>query len=116
VAAGGELTYDLSVSNAGPESSQDGTLLVALPEGTTVLDAEATGGACAQPIPERPDIVACELGDLAPGSSAGAVISAQVNAPPGSGLTAVVAAGSKTFDPVSDNVVEVNSTVASSGA
>jgi hypothetical protein len=101
VAPGGELTYDVGVTNAGPESGEDGKVIVVLPEGTKLFDAEATGGACAQPIPERPDIVSCELGDLAAGSSAGAVIRAQVSAPPGSVLTAVVAAGAMTFDPVS---------------
>ena len=112
VPSGGEVTYDVNVVNAGPESAHDAKLIAVLPEGTTLVDAEAAGGECSEPVVARPDIVVCDLGDLEPDAEANATIAAHVTAPAGSDVTTLIGVGATTFDPVRDNnVAEVHSTV-----
>ncbi len=65
IAAGGELSYVLRVTNAGPSAAQAVRVTDALPAGTTFASASAPQGACQ----EASGTVTCALGTLAARSS-----------------------------------------------
>ncbi|QIK63341.1 DUF11 domain-containing protein [Leucobacter viscericola] len=67
---GDEITYDLVVSNAGPSTARQVTLLDGIDPGTTVLEATIEGGDCAI----RATSVLCSLESLAAGDARNASI------------------------------------------
>ena len=54
------FTYEAAVANGGPDDAPGARLLVALPEGSTLVD----GGDCAVAGPQLPMVAVCEIGDL----------------------------------------------------
>ena len=66
VDSGQQLTYFITVSNAGPDTATGVTLTDTLPEGVTFESATATVGTCSEAL----GVVTCELGDMIPGTSA----------------------------------------------
>jgi uncharacterized repeat protein (TIGR01451 family) len=107
-ASGGELTYELTVSNGGPDGVEAANLAFALPEGTTFSGATTTAGTCEE---AQPRIVTCALGDAETGVVADVTVTATVQAP-GSPLEAVAAVTSATYESdADDNVVTLTSTV-----
>lgn len=69
------MSYTLTVANAGPEDATGITMTDTLPAGVTFQSASATQGSCAQ----AAGIVSCFLGDLT--SSSNATINVVVTAP-----------------------------------
>jgi uncharacterized repeat protein (TIGR01451 family) len=65
VAEGEELTYTITVSNAGPDAAQDTTLTDVLPESVTFVSATASQGECS-----GTTTVTCDLGTIANGEPA----------------------------------------------
>jgi uncharacterized repeat protein (TIGR01451 family) len=65
VLSGGNLTYTLSVNNAGPDAAYDLTLVDTLPAGTTFQGASGTGWACSH----NSGTVTCTRDDLAAGDA-----------------------------------------------
>ena len=65
VEAGEQLTYEITVSNAGPDTAEAVTLLDELPATFTFVSATPTQGSCTQVLS-----MSCALGDIASGSSA----------------------------------------------
>lgn len=72
VTLGANVTYTLTITNAGPQAATDVTLTVTLPAGTTLVSTTASQGACDAMSP-----VGCPLGDIASGSSATVTIVAK---------------------------------------
>ena len=66
LAAGDDLTYTITVANAGPAVAMGVHLNDQLPEGAQFVSASPSLGACS---PSSADVV-CELGDLASGATA----------------------------------------------
>jgi uncharacterized repeat protein (TIGR01451 family) len=68
VTAGAELTYTLTVGNAGPSTAQDVVVTDTIPAETSFVSAVGGTGttACAQ---VQIGVVSCEVGDLDPGES-----------------------------------------------
>jgi uncharacterized repeat protein (TIGR01451 family) len=98
--SGDVVTYRAEVTNHGPDPATDARLGVALPPGAT--PEPGTGGDGCAPAPEGPPVVECELGTLAPGTSAERTVSARVPTPG----PAIVAARSPVADPdAGDNLV-----------
>ena len=87
--AGGDVTWTVTVLNAGPSTATEVTLEDPLPAGTTFVAAQPGQGSCA------PDgtTVRCALGTLAPQGAAQVTITAKVGAAlSGSALTNVATA------------------------
>jgi uncharacterized repeat protein (TIGR01451 family) len=70
---GGEITYSVQVKNNGPEHAGGVTLSDPLPAGSTLVSATSTQGSCT-----GTSTVACNLGGLASGTSAGMTIKVKV--------------------------------------
>lgn len=99
-ASGGALTYELTVSNGGPDGVEDVNLTLVLPEGTTFSGAATTAGTCEE---VQPRVVTCALGDAEIGVVADVAVSATVQPPSGSLLAAVTGVASATYDADADN-------------
>ena len=91
--AGESITYTLVVTNSGPSSAQNVQLVDALPLSVTILALHASQGTCAAGM-------VCQLGDLAPGTSATVQLTGVVSAYAVSGtvLLNTVQAGSSNVD------------------
>jgi uncharacterized repeat protein (TIGR01451 family) len=101
-AAGGEITYVMTVTNDGTAPAQNVVAADQLPPTLTVTSCAATGGAqCAA----APDTVSATWPLLAPGASETVTITARVNCgtPDGAQIVNVAAAQSETADPDAAN-------------
>lgn len=78
VAPGGQLTYTISVSNAGPDAATNTTVSDDLPKDLTFGSATASSGTCA----EKAGKVTCNLGTVASTSSATVTIKTTVKQNP----------------------------------
>ena len=113
VASGSTLTYQVDVTNAGPDPADDLGVLVALPEGTEFAAVTTTAGSCEPPAPESPRTVACAFGTGAVGDIATVTVDVEVTAPAGASLAAVIVVGTTSIDDHGgDNVATVETSVA----
>jgi uncharacterized repeat protein (TIGR01451 family) len=113
VRSGGKLTYDVVVTNDGPDAADAVVGAVLLPGGTAFTSADASAGSCSPPPPGEEPIVRCDLGNLANGDSATITVKAKVTAPASTVLTAIAGASSTVLElDVTDNYVLVESKVA----
>ncbi len=99
-ASGEALTYELSVSNGGPDGVEGVDLALVLPEGTSYSGATTSAGTCEE---AQPRVITCALGDAEPGVVADVVVSATVQAPSGSPLESIAGVASATYDADADN-------------
>ena len=107
--SGAALTYQLRVSNGGPDGVVRAGLALVLPEGTSFSGATTTIGTCEE---AQPRVVVCALGDASTGVIADVTVTARVQAPPASSLEAVAAVASATYEAdAADNVVRLMSSV-----
>lgn len=112
VGAGAPLSYQIDLSNSGPDPAAELGALVVLPEGTEFAALTTTAGSCTPPSTDHPRAVACTFGTGAVGAVATITVDVLVTAPGGSALSAVVIAGSSTIDDSSgDNVAIVETAV-----
>ena len=101
-----ELTYTLSVHNAGPSSAAGATLIDALPSGVTFGSATPSQGSCT----ESSGTVTCPLGTIASGGDASVEI--KVTPTTGGSITNSASIGSSASDPnTSDNFASASTTV-----
>ncbi|HET6918673.1 MAG TPA: hypothetical protein VFI46_04315 [Jiangellaceae bacterium] len=98
--SGGALTYELTVSNGGPDGVEDVDLAFVLAEGTSFSGATTTAGTCEE---VQPRVVTCALGDAEAGVVADVAVFATVQAPSGSLLEAVAGVASATYEADADN-------------
>lgn len=96
ISAGGQITYDVTVTNGGPDTAQDTTASVLLSGGTDFLSASGT---CAAPSPDQTQVVTCAVGDLAAGDTAHITVTAHTTAGVGTVLATTTAVVSPTLDP-----------------
>ncbi len=100
VTAGDQITYTLTVANAGPSTAAGVRAIDTLPAGVTYLSSTPSAGSCAV----AGGTLTCALGSIASGDAA--TVSVVVRVPPGSAatfLTNVARATSTTSDPDTDN-------------
>lgn len=70
VTAGTNLTYTITVTNAGPSNAANLQLLDGLPAGTTFVSFAQPGGwSCTTPTPGNTGSVVCSIATLSPGSA-----------------------------------------------
>ena len=109
VASGAQLTYALSVDNAGPDTATAVVLTDTLPAGVGFVSATPSLGDCA----EEAGLVTCQLGDLLSGGSA--TVSIVVSAPTVETTTQITndaAVSSDTDDPnLTDNSASAETSV-----
>lgn len=71
--AGDDVTYRLTAGNRGPATAPNTTISDTLPVGTTFVSASAAGG-CVVNVQEGVTVVSCDVGALAPGAAAEALL------------------------------------------
>lgn len=97
VAAGGQILYDIAVTNLGPSTAKGVVVTDAIPAGTTFVSATSQGlpsGSCAV----NGNMVTCNT-DLPAGAKIALHITTTVTAPSGTVLTDTVSVGSQNPDP-----------------
>ncbi len=101
VSAGSTLTYNLTVTNAGPSDATAATVSDTLPAALTLSSVTPSQGTCAP----TPTAFTCSLGSLAAGGNASIVLQATVSASAAGTIsnTATVAAGTGDVDPAAAN-------------
>ena len=97
---GVQVTYVISVSNAGPDTAHNVVLRDPIPTGVSALGVTTTKGTCTPP--GRGGTISCALGDLAAGSTIANVVSANSTAD---------GAGTATPDPQPSNNAASLSTI-----
>ena len=103
VVAGNQLTYTVTVSNAGPSTARDVKITDTLPSGTSFVSGVNGNGQTTCALVQSGTVV-CDVGALEPGSSSTAYITVRVapSLPPGA-LSNTVTASSTTTDPNAAN-------------
>ena len=91
---GTNVTYTITVTNSGPDIATDVELTDVLPAGVGLLSMSATTGACA-----GSSTIVCDLGDLAPGTSATVIIVVSTSAAVKLTNTATVSSAESDTDP-----------------
>lgn len=109
VVAGERATWTLAVSNAGPSTARNVTLVDDLPAGLTDTQVETTTGTCSI-------AMTCELGDIGPGQPVLVTVSGRVaTGQDGPTLANTAAVASDTADPSStDNTSRTSTEVTQS--
>ncbi|WP_237744919.1 DUF7507 domain-containing protein [Kribbella catacumbae] len=104
VVAGNEITYRLTVRNAGPSDAVDTAVADSLPDGVTFVSGSGPGGACTQAPGASEPVVRCPVGRLVPGGSQVITISGKVDpGQPAGTITNTATASSRTPDPNDGN-------------
>jgi uncharacterized repeat protein (TIGR01451 family) len=104
---GTTATYELEVTNLGPDTAEDVTAVLVLPASVTLVSLAPDTGTCAPAT--DPGVHVCTLGDLGADGSVGILATGQATGAPGDPLTALASASSPTVDPAG----HTNSAVAS---
>ncbi|HYN43993.1 MAG TPA: DUF11 domain-containing protein [Thermoanaerobaculia bacterium] len=116
VVAGGNLTWTVTVSNAGPDAAATVALVDTLPSGTTFVSLAAPGGwSCSVPAVGTTGTVSCSTASMPVGSAAFTIVAAVDGATPlGTVLSNTATVTSVTPDPDSaDTSVTATTTVGS---
>jgi uncharacterized repeat protein (TIGR01451 family) len=92
VQAGGQILYDIAVTNLGPSTAKGVVIKDVIPAGTTLVSATL---ACVQ----NGSTVTCNAGDLPAGAGIDLHVIVTVNAPSGTVLNDTVSVGSTNLDP-----------------
>ena len=91
VSPGSNLTYTITVTNAGPATANGVIALDSLPGGVTFLSASASQGSCL--------FVTCSLGSIAPGASATITLTVKVAANTSGSVTNTACASTTSAEP-----------------
>ncbi len=101
VQAGNTIAYNLTVSNAGPDTANGVTVNDTLPAGTTFVGSAPAVCSLNPPASQN---LSCSLGNIAAGGSAGVVVTIQTGAgQAGTTLTNTASVTSSTLDPAAGN-------------
>lgn len=98
-ANGDDLTYELTVSNGGPDPAESVGLALTLPDGTSFTGVTTSTGSCEE---SDPGVVTCALGDAATGEVGHITVTATV-AGPGPTPGAVATVASATYEADADD-------------
>ena len=104
VAVGSELTYTLTVNNAGPSSAATVTLTDTLPGTVTFVSATPSQGTCSGPA-----MVTCNLGTI--DASGSATVTIKVTPTTDADLSNTASVSSSTLDPNAANNTDTETTV-----
>jgi uncharacterized repeat protein (TIGR01451 family) len=107
VAPGAPLSYELTVTNAGPSNAGSVTLIDTLPVGVTFLSSVPGPPACTLAGAD----LTCTLGPLPAGGAAAVTIDVIVNAAPGALVNTAIVSGSDTDPNPGNNSASVTTTV-----
>ncbi|HEX6895383.1 MAG TPA: choice-of-anchor D domain-containing protein [Bryobacteraceae bacterium] len=77
----GNLTYTISVNNAGPTAAPSVVMTDSLPEGLTFVSVKPSQGSCLNPAPGFTGTVTCNLGTIDNGAKATITLVVTVNSP-----------------------------------
>jgi uncharacterized repeat protein (TIGR01451 family) len=119
VFAGANLSYELTVSNAGPSWARNVSLADTLPAEVSFVSASVSGGGgTCSPLAGTPTVVQCSLGDIANGGSRVITIQTLVasSVPHGTVINNIASVMSTTPDPVGANNSDNESTVVNTQA
>jgi len=118
VAAGGNITYTITVANAGPSNAQSASWNDTLPIGTTFVSmTSAAGWTCTAPPVGSSGSVTCSIGSLAVGNAAFTVVVATDAATPnGTTISNTATVNSATNDPAAGNNSATATTTVSASA
>ncbi|WP_405055822.1 DUF11 domain-containing protein [Kribbella sp. NBC_01505] len=104
VVAGNELTYTLTVRNAGPSDAIGAVVTDTLPAGTTYVRGSSSAGDCLQDPTVSEPVVICPAGRLKPGAELVVTVVVKVDAAVAPGkLTNAATVSSQTPDPNDSN-------------
>jgi uncharacterized repeat protein (TIGR01451 family) len=92
------LTYTITVQNAGPDAAGNVAVMFVVPAGTTFVSADVPGGSCTTPTPGGTGTVTCTIPSLASGATATATVVVNVTAPAGSNVDATASVTSTAVD------------------
>lgn len=92
------LSYTITIRNAGAAPAGDVSLANTLPAASGFVSAAASQGSCVTPPAGATGTMTCSLGGLAPGDTASIQVVVKVNAAGGSTITDTVSATSATLD------------------
>ncbi|MGG5258682.1 CARDB domain-containing protein [Phycicoccus avicenniae] len=98
---GGEVTYTITIENAGPSAATGVTVTDTLPEGLSGIDAATLDGTCAPVDDDR--VLTCDLGSLPVGDEATVVVTAILDAEFTGTLFNTATVSSATDDPDPSN-------------
>jgi uncharacterized repeat protein (TIGR01451 family) len=90
---GVQVSYLITVSNAGPSSAHNVVMTAPVASGTSFVGVAVSQGTCAV---TKGGSITCSLGDLASGGSAGSAVSVKVTAKVGGAVTYLASASSTT--------------------
>jgi uncharacterized repeat protein (TIGR01451 family) len=90
---GTQVSYLITVSNAGPSSAHNVIMAAPVPSGTSFVGVATSQGTCAV---TKGGSITCSLGDLPSGGSAGSTVSVKVTAKVGSAVAYLASANSTT--------------------
>jgi Tol biopolymer transport system component len=97
LASGNQVTFDITLSSSGPETSQNPAVGLVLPTGAVDVTAGPGSESC-DSTSSLPPTVVCPLDDLAPGQSATIQVQVTFEAPAGTVLETRVQAMTDTLD------------------
>jgi uncharacterized repeat protein (TIGR01451 family) len=112
VTAGSDQTYTITITNNGPDAAESVTVTDILPEATTFISCDATGGGvCSGAENDR----AVTFASLAPGASAAVtlVVSVKCSVADGAIVSNTATISSATFDPEQSNNTAATATTVS---
>ncbi|MGH2490352.1 MAG: hypothetical protein ACRDF9_02485, partial [Candidatus Limnocylindria bacterium] len=121
VTAGSNLSYTLTVGNAGPSDAQSVTLSDTLPAGTTFVSLLQTVGpdfTCSSPPAGGTGTVSCSIATLAAGASAAFffVVNVDASTAHDAVITNTAVVGTSTSDPVAANNTDTETTKVNASA
>jgi uncharacterized repeat protein (TIGR01451 family) len=119
VTPGTNLTYTITVNNAGPSNATTAALSDTLPAGTTFVSLSSPGGwSCTTPAVGGTGAVSCSLASLASGNAVFTLtVAVGATVTPGTIITNTATVSTATFDPNSGNdSVNATTTVAAGSA
>src|SRR5205085_1082569 len=103
VATSSQITYTITVNNAGPDVASSVNLDDATPTGTTFSSVNTSHGSCTAPSLGSSGNVHCTLGTINPSSPVTITLKVDVTALPGASINNTANVSSSTFDPNSTN-------------
>lgn len=112
VGSGGSLSYEIAISNGGPQAGPDGSVTLTLPANSSFVSGSGTGWSCAA----GAGTVTCTTASLPLGAAPPLVIT--LNAPPGpTTANSSVSVSSAAADPApGNNTISVSTTVLGSAS
>ncbi|HEX8618353.1 MAG TPA: DUF11 domain-containing protein, partial [Thermoanaerobaculia bacterium] len=107
-AAGADVSYDVTVTNLGPDEAATISIDDVIPAGMTFVSLTQTGGptaSCSTPAPGSDGAINCTLATLAAGQTVELTLVFNIDetTPPETTFTNIVTATTATFDPNEEN-------------